>query len=91
MSIVAKPGCAARSGYPVALDRFYHFLYTFFLPNHSIFQIFGQVYGEGKYGGTGIGLAIVRKAAQRMNGEVGLESELGTGCRFWIILDEAKK
>lgn len=57
-------------------------------PSHHerIFQIFGQVHPEKKYGGTGIGLAIVRKAAQRMNGEVGVESELEQGSRFWLIL-----
>lgn len=54
-----------------------------------IFQIFGQVHGEKKYGGTGIGLAIVRKAVQRMNGEIGVESELGQGSRFWILLEKA--
>jgi PAS domain S-box-containing protein len=53
-----------------------------------IFQIFGQVYPEKKYGGTGIGLAIVRKAAQRMNGEVGVESNVDGGSRFWLILKE---
>ena len=51
-----------------------------------IFQIFGQVYPQEAYSGTGIGLAIVRKAAQRMNGEVGVESELNQGSRFWLIL-----
>jgi signal transduction histidine kinase len=60
-------------------------------PSHHerIFQIFGQVHPEGRYAGTGIGLAIVRKAVQRMNGELGVESELGTGSRFWFILDAA--
>ncbi|HSK30048.1 MAG TPA: ATP-binding protein, partial [Candidatus Limnocylindria bacterium] len=61
-------------------------------PSHHerIFQIFGQVHPEKKYGGTGIGLAIVRKAAQRMNGEAGVESGLDKGSRFWLILKEAK-
>jgi PAS domain S-box-containing protein len=61
-------------------------------PSHHerIFQIFGQVYPEKKYGGTGIGLAIVRKAAQRMNGDVGLESGVDNGSRFWLSLNEAK-
>lgn len=62
-------------------------------PSHHerIFQIFGQVYPEKKYGGTGIGLAIVRKAVQRMNGEVGVESAgMDKGSRFWLILHEAK-
>ena len=61
-------------------------------PSHyeRIFQIFGQVHAEKKYGGTGIGLAIVRKAAQRMNGDVGVEPGLDKGSRFWLILHEEK-
>jgi len=61
-------------------------------PSHHerIFQIFGQVYPEKKYGGTGIGLAIVRKAVQRMNGEVGVQSGMDKGSRFWLILNEVK-
>jgi PAS domain S-box-containing protein len=61
-------------------------------PSHHerIFQIFGQVYPEKKYGGTGIGLAIVRKAVQRMNGEAGVESGMDKGSRFWLILGEEK-
>jgi PAS domain S-box-containing protein len=61
-------------------------------PSHHerIFQIFGQVYPENKYGGTGIGLAIVRKAVQRMNGEAGVDSGIDKGSRFWLILNEEK-
>jgi PAS domain S-box-containing protein len=61
-------------------------------PSHHerIFQIFGQVYPEKKYGGTGIGLAIVRKAVQRMNGEAGVKSGMDKGSRFWLILGEEK-
>ena len=58
------------------------------LHNERIFQIFGQVYPEKKYGGTGIGLAIVSKAVQRMNGEVGVISELNKGSRFWLLLND---
>jgi PAS domain S-box-containing protein len=54
-----------------------------------IFEIFGQVHPEKKFGGTGIGLAIVRKAVHRMNGDVGVESEPGRGSRFWILLQKA--
>jgi signal transduction histidine kinase len=41
------------------------------------------------YPGTGIGLALVRKAVERMGGRVGLESEPGHGSRFWIELQLA--
>lgn len=38
------------------------------------------------YEGTGIGLALVRKVAERMGGKVGVESQLGRGSRFWLML-----
>ena len=55
--------------------------------HERIFTIFGQVYPEKRFGGSGIGLAIVRKAVQRMNGSVGLESSLNAGSRFWLLLN----
>ena len=62
-------------------------------PSHQerIFQIFGQVHPNGRYAGTGIGLAIVRKAVQRMNGEVGVESEPGKGSGFWLLLEGVRR
>lgn len=61
-------------------------------PEHfdRIFAIFGRVYPETEYEGTGIGLAIVRKAAERMGGAVGVESQLGQGTRFWVDLRPAR-
>ncbi len=49
-----------------------------------IFDMFQQVSKE--YEGTGIGLALVRKVAERMGGKVGVESEPGRGSRFWLDL-----
>jgi signal transduction histidine kinase len=60
------------------------------LHHERIFQIFGQVYPQKKYDGSGIGLAIVRKAVQRMNGEVGVESGVNQGSRFWLIFNEVR-
>jgi signal transduction histidine kinase len=51
-----------------------------------IFRIFERLHSREMYPGTGIGLAIVNKAISRMNGQMGLESELGQGSRFWIEL-----
>jgi signal transduction histidine kinase len=51
-----------------------------------IFMMFQRLNSPGEYEGTGIGLAIVRKAVERMGGKVGVESEPGKGGRFWIDL-----
>lgn len=51
-----------------------------------LFKIFSRLQRREDYDGTGIGLAIVRKAAERMNGTVGIESDEGQGCRFWVRL-----
>jgi signal transduction histidine kinase len=50
-----------------------------------IFKMFEQVDGK-KYAGTGIGLAIVKRAVEQMHGNVGVESTVGEGSRFWIEL-----
>ena len=53
-----------------------------------IFGMFQQL--SRKYEGTGIGLALVRKVARRMQGQVGVESEPGRGSRFWLDLRLAR-
>jgi PAS domain S-box-containing protein len=55
--------------------------------NHDrIFRLFERIHPVTEYEGTGIGLTIVRKAIDRMNAQVGFESELGQGSRFWMQL-----
>jgi PAS domain S-box-containing protein len=60
-------------------------------PEHQqrLFNLFERVPGAQDYRGTGVGLAIVRKAAARMRGTVGLESSPGLGSTFWIELPAA--
>jgi PAS domain S-box-containing protein len=55
----------------------------------SIFDIFTRVNSDEDYEGTGLGLNMVKKAVEKMGGRVGVESELGQGCRFWIELENA--
>jgi signal transduction histidine kinase len=56
----------------------------------KIFGIFERVNGATSVEGTGIGLAIVARAVQRMSGTCGVESTLGSGSRFWIELGAAR-
>lgn len=53
-----------------------------------IFRMFERAAGK-KVPGTGIGLAIVKKAVERMGGSVGVTSELDAGAEFWIELESA--
>jgi PAS domain S-box-containing protein len=53
----------------------------------KIFEMFQRL--SPQYEGTGIGLALVKKAAQRMHGAVGVESQPDRGSRFWLELDKA--
>ncbi|GAX40303.1 two-component hybrid sensor and regulator [Tolypothrix sp. NIES-4075] len=52
----------------------------------QIFRVFERLHGEETYPGTGVGLAIVRKAVERMGGKVGVESQVDRGSRFWVDL-----
>jgi PAS domain S-box-containing protein len=54
-----------------------------------LFAMFERVHLDPRYEGTGIGLAIVRKAVERMNGRVGMASDGRSGSEFWIELPAA--
>jgi PAS domain S-box-containing protein len=56
-----------------------------------IYRIFERLHAGSRYPGTGIGLAIVQKGAERMGGRTGLESEPGKGSKFWIELPLANR
>lgn len=58
--------------------------------HNQIFGVFEQLHPRDTYPGTGIGLAIVRKGAERLGGSAGVESTLGDGSRFWVELQGVK-
>jgi PAS domain S-box-containing protein len=57
--------------------------------HERIFQMFVQVGDSQLYGGTGMGLAIVKKAVEAMKGAVGVVPGERGGSRFWVELIKA--
>ncbi|HSY14049.1 MAG TPA: PAS domain S-box protein [Verrucomicrobiae bacterium] len=52
-----------------------------------IWNVFERLHDRDTFAGSGIGLAIVKRAVARMNGSCGLESEVGQGSTFWVQLE----
>ena len=50
----------------------------------KLFRVFSRLHPQ--YEGSGIGLAIVARAVERMHGTLGVDSLPGKGSRFWIQL-----
>jgi two-component system, chemotaxis family, sensor kinase Cph1 len=61
----------------IGIDPFY---------KDKIFVIFQRLNTQGKYSGTGMGLAIVKKSVEHAGGQVWVESELGKGSSFYFTL-----
>jgi len=61
----------------IGIDPAYH---------RQIFRIFQRLHTREEFEGTGIGLAIVRKAVQLMGGSIRVESGMGDGSTFFVTL-----
>ncbi|HEU4602072.1 MAG TPA: ATP-binding protein, partial [Steroidobacteraceae bacterium] len=61
----------------VGFDQTYH---------DQIFRIFQRLHRVDEYEGTGVGLALARKAAQRMRGQLWAESAQCKGATFYLEL-----
>lgn len=57
------------------------------MQHEKIFQAFGQTDEGIKKGGTGLGLNIAWQQVRLMGGELKLESELGSGSRFYFTIE----
>lgn len=52
----------------------------------QIFEIFKRLHTQSEYVGSGIGLALVKRAVERMGGKVWAESTPGQGATFFVEL-----
>jgi signal transduction histidine kinase len=55
--------------------------------NHArIFEKFGQIEGDRRKAGTGLGLTFAKMAVEAHGGQIGVISALGDGATFWFTL-----
>ncbi len=54
----------------------------------QIFGTFERLHSDADFEGTGIGLAIVRRAVEHLGGTVTVDSALGQGSTFYVLLPD---
>jgi len=55
----------------------------------KLFRLFERLSSRRHYPGTGVGLAVVKRAVERFGGAVGVDPAPGGGSRFWFELRKA--
>ena len=65
----------------IGIDKNYH---------DKVFEMFKRLHNKATYEGSGIGLAIVKLSVEKLGGTIHLESEVGKGSQFIIIIPIAK-
>ncbi|MBW2109581.1 MAG: PAS domain S-box protein [Deltaproteobacteria bacterium] len=66
----------------IGIDPRYH---------QQIFGVFQRLHTREEYEGTGVGLAIVKKAANKLQGSVRVESKIGEGSTFFVALPKTQR
>jgi PAS domain S-box-containing protein len=66
----------------IGIDPRYH---------EQIFRVFERLHTREEYEGTGIGLAIVKKATSKLHGSVRVESKPAEGSTFFVTLPKTQK
>jgi signal transduction histidine kinase len=66
----------------IGIDPRYH---------EQIFRVFERLHTHQEYEGTGIGLAIVKKAVAKLDGSVRVESKPGEGSTFFVTLPKTQR
>jgi light-regulated signal transduction histidine kinase (bacteriophytochrome) len=56
----------------------------------KLFRAFERLHSRDEYPGAGVGLAIVRKIAERQGGRVWAEASVGGGARFYLSLPQSR-
>lgn len=56
----------------------------------EVFVMFKQLHNSGEYEGTGMGLSMVKKTVERMNGKIWVTSEKDKGSTFFIDIKKQK-
>ena len=56
----------------------------------DIFKMFVRLHSKQENKGAGTGLAVSKKIVDIHGGQIGVESKVGTGSKFWFILPESK-